>query len=252
MFISNTIPIVVRVARKVLDMRAIFVQVACICHAFYLPILQTVERVLVMDPLKIYEDLKEKIIWLDLAPDSTLNQAELAEAYGVSRNPLTIALTRLDAEEWVVRHGTHFVIRPLTLDRMREITEIRSVLETQAVLWAMHRITQSGLQELRSLANTIRKLSPGASKKAMVELDFKFHRIIYREAHNQQLAQLLERLLSHYLRFWLAGPKEIKKETLFNDTLSMIKAIETKDEISLRASAAAHIKASLDKIMDIA
>ena len=141
-----------------LDMRAIVVQFACIPHAFCSPISHRVERVFVMDPMKIYEDLKEKIVWLDLAPDITLNQAELAEAYGVSRNPLTIALTRLDSEEWVVRHGTHFVVSPLTLDRMREITEIRSVLETQAVLWAMHRITHSGLQELKFLANTIRKL----------------------------------------------------------------------------------------------
>ena len=49
-----------------------------------------------MDPIEIYEDLKEKIIWLDVSPDSTLNQAELAETYGVSRNPITIALTRLE------------------------------------------------------------------------------------------------------------------------------------------------------------
>jgi len=204
-----------------------------------------------MDPAKIYEDLKEKIIWLDLAPDSTLNQVELAQTYGVSRNPLTIALTRLDAEEWVVRHGTHFVVSPLTLDRMREITEIRSVLETQANLWAMHRISRAGLNELRALSNEIKKLSSGASKREMVQLDFKFHRIIYRETQNHQLAQLLERLLSHYLRFWLAGPQEIKKETLFSDTLEMIRAIENKDEISLRVSTAAHIKASLDKIMGI-
>jgi DNA-binding GntR family transcriptional regulator len=232
-------------------MRAAFMHCACILHAFSPYSLTRSKGFLEMDPVRIYEDLKEKIVWLDLTPDSTLNQVELAEAYGVSRNPLTIALTRLDAEEWVVRHGTHFVVSPLTLDRMREITEIRSVLETQAVLWAMHRITQSGLQDLKSLANTIRKLSPHASKREMVQLDFAFHRIIYREAHNQQLAQLLERLLSHYLRFWLSGPKEIKKEILFNDTLSMIKAIENKDEISLRASVAAHIKVSLDKIMGI-
>ncbi len=202
-----------------------------------------------MDPAKIYEDLKEKIIWLDLAPGSTLNQAELAESYGVSRNPLTIALTRLDAEEWVVRHGTHFVVSSLTLDRMREITEIRSVLEAQANLWAMHRMTESGLQELRALGNAIKKLSPHATKKEMVQLDFRFHRIIYREAHNQQMAQLLERLLNHYLRFWLASPREIKKETFFSETLEMIRAIEAKDEISLRAATAAHIKLSMDKIM---
>jgi GntR family transcriptional regulator, rspAB operon transcriptional repressor len=204
-----------------------------------------------MDPEKIYEDLKERIIWLDLPPDSTMNQVELSQTYGVSRNPLTIALTRLDAEEWVVRHGTHFVVSPLTLDRMREITEIRSVLETQANLWAMHRISIAGLHELKALSNDIKKLSPGASKKEMVQLDFRFHKIIYRETQNHQLAQLLERLLSHYLRFWLAGPQKIKKETLFKDTLEMIRALEQKDEISLLASTAAHIKASLDKIMGI-
>ena len=204
-----------------------------------------------MDPNKIYEDLKEKIIWLDLAPDSTLNQVELAEAYGVSRNPLTIALTRLDTEEWVVRHGTHFVVSPLTLDRMREITEIRSVLETQANLWAMHRMSPAGLNELRTLSNQIKKLGARPSNREAFELDLRFHRIIYRETHNHQLATLLERLLSHYLRFWLASPREIKKEAFFNDTLEMIRAIEVKDEISIRASTSAHIKLSIDKIMGI-
>jgi GntR family transcriptional regulator, rspAB operon transcriptional repressor len=205
-----------------------------------------------MDPIEIYEDLKEKIIWLDVSPDSTLNQAELAETYGVSRNPITIALTRLDAEEWVLRHGSHFVVSPLTLVRMREITEIRSALEMQANLWAMHRITKPGLDELRALGNEIKKLSPRASKREMVRLDFNFHRIIYRETQNHQLAQMLEKLLSHYLRFWLSGPQEIKKEILFNDTLEMIKAFENKDELSLQAATAAHIKASLEKIMSIA
>ena len=45
-----------------------------------------------MDPITIYEDLKEKIIWLELAPGSTLNLVELAESYGVSRNHIKSAL----------------------------------------------------------------------------------------------------------------------------------------------------------------
>jgi DNA-binding GntR family transcriptional regulator len=65
------------------------------------------------------------------------------------------------------------------------------------------------------------------------------------------LAQTLERLLSHYLRFWLASPQEINRESFFSDTLAIIRAIEVKDELSLRASTATHIKASLDKIMGI-
>ena len=204
-----------------------------------------------MDPLSIYEDLKEKIIWLDLEPGCTLNLVELAESYGVSRNPVMIALTRLDAEEWVVRHGVHFVVSLLTVDRMRELTEIRSVMETQANIWAMNRITPAGLAGLKALRDEIKALKPGAPKKRVVQLDFKFHQLIYRQTQNNQLIQLLERLLSHYLRFWLSSPLEINPQSFFSEAVEIIQAIETKDEVRLKAASAAHIKVSLDVIMGL-
>jgi GntR family transcriptional regulator, rspAB operon transcriptional repressor len=204
-----------------------------------------------MDPIEIYLDLKRKIIWLDLVPGSILNQVEIAQAYGVSRNPVTIALTRLDAEEWAVRQGSHFVVSPLTLNRMKNITEIRSVLENQANIWAMHRITPEGLKELKAVKEEIRAMRFDASKKEMFQLDYKFHCLIYRESHNRQLAQLLSDLLCHYIRFWLASHQAIEKKIFFSETLDIIKAIESKDDFSLRASTAAHLKASLDRIMQI-
>ena len=205
-----------------------------------------------MDPIAIYEDLKEKIIWLDLKPGSTLNLVELAASYGVSRNPVMIALTRLNVEEWVVRQGVHFVVSPLTVDRMREITEIRSLMETQANIWAMNRMTPQGLAELAKIRDEIKALKADATKKEIVQLDFKFHRLLYRETRNQQLAQLLERLLAHYLRFWLSGPGEIEPERFFTEALEIYAAIETKDEVRLNAATLAHVKVSLDKIMGIA
>ncbi len=204
-----------------------------------------------MDPIQIYEDLKEKIVWLKLSPGSVLNQVELSETYGVSRNPLTIALTRLDAEGWVTHNGSHFIVSPLTIDRMREITEIRSVLEIQANLWAMNRITPEGIKELKELGDEIKGASPSATRTELVQLDFRFHNILYRETRNQQLAQLLQLLLSHYLRFWLAGPQEIRRDAFFADTLRIINAIEAKDELSLRASTAVHIRSSLDFLLGI-
>ena len=120
-----------------------------------------------MDPIAIYEDLKEKVIWLDLKPGSTLNLVELAASYGVSRNPVMIALTRLNVEEWVVRQGVHFVVSPLTVDRMREITEIRSLMETQANIWAMNRMTPQGLAELAKIRDEIKALQ-GIAKTRML------------------------------------------------------------------------------------
>ncbi|RLB15196.1 MAG: hypothetical protein DRG63_07305 [Deltaproteobacteria bacterium] len=204
-----------------------------------------------MDPIAIYEDLKEKIIWLEIEPGRTLNLTELAQAYGVSRNPVMIALTRLNAEEWVIRNGVHFVVSPLTIDRMRELTEIRAVLEIQANIWAMNRITEQGLVELRALRDEIKSLTSAATNRQIVQLDFRFHHLLYRQTQNHQLAQLLERLLSHYLRFWLSGPRKIEVDSFFREALEIIQAIETKDEVRLRAASSAHIKVSLDTIMGI-
>ena len=204
-----------------------------------------------MDPIAIYEDLKEKIIWLEVEPGSTLNLVELAESYGVSRNPVMLALTRLNSEEWVVRNGVHFVVSPLTIDRMREITEIRAVMETQANIWAMNRISPEGLEELKEIRDEIQTLDTAATKKQLIELDFKFHRVIYRETQNNQLGQLLERLLSHYLRFWLSVPQNIKPETFFREAKEIIQALEAKDEVGLRAASTAHIKVSLDTILGL-
>jgi DNA-binding GntR family transcriptional regulator len=204
-----------------------------------------------LDPLGIYTILKEKIIWLDLKPGSTLNLIEQAESFGVSRNPITIALTRLDAEEWVVRQGSHFVVRPLTLSRIREITEIRSVLEVQANLWAMQRITSDEMDELKRLKKEIDKLDDRASNKEIVKLDVKFHSILFKASKNSQLATLLDRMLCHYLRFWLSFTRNIDKNSFFNQAFDIIKAIEDKDEVRLRAASVEHIRASLDEIMGI-
>jgi DNA-binding GntR family transcriptional regulator len=204
-----------------------------------------------MDPNAIFEDLKHKIIWLDLEPGATLNLVELAKSYGVSRNPVMLALTRLASEEWVVRQGVHFVVSPLTIDRMREITEIRSVMETQANVWAMNRMTAEGLAALQALRDEIEALSCNVTRKEIVRLDFRFHQMIYRQTRNLQLARLLERLLSHYLRFWLSSPANIDPDVFFQEALEIVDAIEAKDEKRLRATSASHIKGSLDTIMGL-
>jgi GntR family transcriptional regulator, rspAB operon transcriptional repressor len=204
-----------------------------------------------MDPLTIYRDLKYKIIWLELPPGTTLNQAEIAQNYGVSRTPLTIALTRLDSEEWLIKQGSHYVVSPLTIDRMRNITEMRSVLESQANVWAMYRMSATGMDGLKQIEKEIKELRQDASKRELFHLDYKFHSLLYRESHNAQLEQFLKDLLSHYIRFWLASHKKTNKDIFFGEAIEICKAIRAKDEDSLRKYTASHIKVSLDKILEM-
>ena len=41
-----------------------------------------------MDPNQISRLIKEKIVWLDLAPETILNLTELAKEFEVSRTPI--------------------------------------------------------------------------------------------------------------------------------------------------------------------
>lgn len=202
-----------------------------------------------MDPMAIYEDLKEKIIWLEHKPESTFNLTELAQHYGVSRNPITLALTRLDAEGWVSRHGSHFVVSPLSLNRIREITEIRSVMEVQAYKWAIQRITPEEIEQVTRLKTKIRKISKSASNQDIVRMDLAFHRLLYQAAKNEELYHLLERLLNHYLRFWLSIPRRIDRESFFHEHMEIIDAVLAKDEELLCEAASEHIKKSVEEII---
>ena len=202
-----------------------------------------------MEPGEIYKLLREKIIWLDLMPESYLNLSELAESFGVSRTPIKEVLILLQAEGWVLRHGSHFMVTPLSLSRIKEITEIRNIMEVQANIWAMDRITSEELASLDELKKEILESGDMPSNRQLVEMDLKFHRTLFQATKNSQLAQMLERLLIHYLRFWLSIPREIEPRSFFAETLEIIQAVEAKDEARLRAISAAHIKNSVDEIM---
>jgi DNA-binding GntR family transcriptional regulator len=202
-----------------------------------------------MEPGEIYQLLREKIVWLDLMPESYLNLSELAESFGVSRTPIKEVLILLQAEGWVLRHGSHFMVTPLSLGRIKEITEIRNVMEVQANIWAMDRITSEELASLDEVKKEILEIGDVPSNRQLVEMDVKFHRTLFQATKNSQLTQMLERLLIHYLRFWLSIPREIEPQSFFSETLEIIQAVEEKDDVRLRAASVKHITNSVEEIM---
>ena len=198
---------------------------------------------------KIYEQLKHDIIWLDIKPETMIALTEVAERFGVSRTPVKEALVHLHAEGWTMRHGAHFISSPLTIELIRDLTEIRSFVEIQAYLWAMHRISPQGIEKLETIVQELTTLDEDTPNRDIIEIDLRFHRTLYQATGNNQLSMYLERMLCHFIRFWLSGSHKIHPEVFFRDTKAIITAIREKDEVSLRAATIGHIKVSLDEII---
>ena len=205
-----------------------------------------------MNSSEIFEALRKKIIHLELEPEKVLNLSELAEEFDVSRTPIKEVLILLQAEEWIIRNGSHFIVTPLSLDRIREVTEIRMVLEVQANVWAMQRITPPELKTLKELGNQIFSFDDNLSNQDIVDFDFKVHHYIFKIAKNAHLGRLLERLLCHYLRFWLSIPRQIDIKSFFSEARELIKAIENKDEALVKECTTTHIRKSVAEIMGTA
>ncbi len=201
------------------------------------------------DPHEIYSELRKKIINLELAPESVLNLSDLAKEFNVSRTPIKEVLISLQAEEWIMRHGSHFIVTPLSLERIREITEIRMITEVQANIWAMERITPSELEELDQLKQKISTFTKKSSNQSLVDFDFTIHQTIFKAAKNTQMARLLERLLSHYLRFWLSIPRQIDHHLFFVEAHDLIDAINAKDKTLIQELTTKHIRNSVAQIM---
>ena len=201
-----------------------------------------------MQPEKIFKTLRERIIWLDLPPERILNLSELAASFGVSRTPVKEALILLQAEGWLLRNGAQFMVTPLSLNRIKETTEIRSVLEVQANVWALNRILPQELELLEAIGEKINESKLPMTLRDMVKLDFRFHQTLYQAAKNSQLAEMLNLQLSRYLRIWLSMPGEIEPKSFFFEAKEIIRAIAEKDEERLKEATLAHINKSIDQI----
>ncbi|HEX6026056.1 MAG TPA: GntR family transcriptional regulator, partial [Solirubrobacter sp.] len=110
----------------------------------------------------VYEVLREGILKGVFAPGERLRQDQLAEAIGVSRIPVRSALLQLEADGLITFHPYRgAVVNKLTPDEMREIYELRAVLEAHALRKAIGAMTPERLAHLEQLARELNAIADG-------------------------------------------------------------------------------------------
>ena len=179
-----------------------------------------------------------------MEPEHIINVSDLATSFGISRTPVKEALILLQGEGWLLRHGSHFMVTPLTIKRLKDNIEIRLQMEPEAYVWAMQRITEAVQQELWDIEREMREMSPEEPARSFGELDQRFHETLLRATDNQVLFTLLSRVIGQCLRYWLS-PIEKDKENYFKSALEIISAIRNQDAKRLKESTTEHIKMSL-------
>jgi DNA-binding GntR family transcriptional regulator len=146
----------------------------------------------------IVQSLLTDVFQGQLRPGQRLVTQDLAERFGVSHTPIRealIALAGIGIIDLLPNRGA--VVRPVTAKDVREVCQVRRVLECEATRRACGRIA---LAELHALAADVRRLTvvQGSSAAGFIRqaraVDSRLHDAIAASCDNAFLAKELSRL----------------------------------------------------------
>ena len=175
---------------------------------------------------RVCEELKAAILSLELKPGQLLQERQIAQATGVSRTPVREALQRLERDglvKIVPRVGAYVV--PISFDDVREIYQLRILLESTAVTWAINRLDPNELRAIEALllAMPDESLSP-TQRQELAQLDFRFHELILTAAGNSRLLSIVRNLNAQGFRVRYLAVEHHPEHTR-QDILRMIRVL---------------------------
>ncbi|MFE6965151.1 GntR family transcriptional regulator [Agromyces sp. NPDC057679] len=158
----------------------------------------------------VYDILKDAILTGTLPPGQKLRQETLAESIGVSRLPVRSALIQLEADGLVEFHERRgAVVKSLSADQAREVYDIRTLLEVEALRLSMAEMTPERIARLRELGRTADVEDEGAD---FVDARTEFYAELYDAANRPVLWEMIEQLrlkVGRYVLGWrLVGGAE--------------------------------------------
>ncbi|MEI4473950.1 GntR family transcriptional regulator [Frigidibacter sp. MR17.24] len=130
---------------------------------------------------RIYGDLRQRIITLDLAPDTTLARNELAAGYGVSQTPVREALQLLRQEGLVfIFPQSKTVVTRIDVPKVYEAHFLRLALETEVCRRLAVADNGAILARARSIIRMQEAIAEDMSQIALFqELDELFHQTLF-------------------------------------------------------------------------
>jgi DNA-binding GntR family transcriptional regulator len=187
----------------------------------------------------VLQTLRRSILDGELTGGTRLVQAEIANALGVSATPVREALRDL-AAEGLVRLDAHrgAVVHQLSMKELKEIYQLRSLLEPEALKRAWPMLTDEVIDHVAQLHVEMMKHPP---RWEWVRLNSRFHDSIFELADAPRLLSILASLTAPWVMYVSAS--------LASDVEHQYRASQGHEEI-LAALRARDLEAAIAATLD--
>lgn len=171
----------------------------------------------------IFEKIREDILNDVYKNGDKIVEAKLADELGVSRTPVREALKQLELDglvENIPNRGV--VVKGISEQDIDDIYTIRIAIEGIAAKWAVKRITEKDLDQLKEICELMEFYTYRKDTDKTFELNSKFHEIIYKATNSRYLEHVLN---SFQLFIKSTRNKSLKTEGRLEQALEEHKAI---------------------------
>lgn len=202
---------------------------------------------------RVYEVLRGKATHYELRPGEHVNEVALAAELNVSRTPVREALNRLVSEGLMtVVPNKGFFRKPLDIDLIRSLFEVRGALEALAVRLFCERASPEDLDRLMAQWKAVKAIGTSLSPAGIVEHDEAFHLAIAKGSGNQEVERQIGDVNSRirFVRQVAMETRTVRKIT-FVDHDAILAALFERDGEKAAVLMGHHIGLTLDDVTRI-
>lgn len=174
--------------------------------------------------------IKENIIDLGLTPGSQISEKDISLQMGMSRTPVREALIELSRVKIVkVLPQKKSTVALVDYALVEEACFMRNVLECAVVELDCELVTPEGLQRLEDNVKLQRFYFENHNFQMVMELDDRFHAILFSIARKTQIYEMTRNMLVHFDRVRRMALDSIKDLKIVEDHGQILEAVRGRD-----------------------
>ncbi|SJZ30615.1 DNA-binding transcriptional regulator, GntR family [Enhydrobacter aerosaccus] len=146
--------------------------------------------------------LSDRIVFLELAPDTRILEEEVGASFGVSRSPIREVFRMLEADGLVVRTARKGVrVTPMSRRDLDEVYACRVGLEGLAAAEAARHIDDEGRKQVKALIAGMGQAFKAKDVPTFFNHNVSFTRAIHTASQNQTLIRIVAGIEKQAMRY---------------------------------------------------
>nr|WP_255720223.1 GntR family transcriptional regulator [Acuticoccus kalidii] len=200
---------------------------------------------------RVYEDLRHRIVNMEIVPDTILSRAALAREYGVSQTPIREAIQRLD-QDGLVRTfpQSRTVVTRIDAAELFEAHFLRTAVEIEVARQIAAGASEEALRQIEARMRMHESLA-GHIDQILIfyELDRDFHGQLFATVGHHGIHTMLVGRSGHLARARrLEEPTAERMQIVVEEHRAVMEGLRARDPDAAAAAMRAHLNSTIARI----